>query len=484
MDRSKVLFRTSLRICLIAAPVLAAVMSVTTDFNRHPDEIHHFEAVRYYTNAFLPPEIGYPSVRDSYSVWGVSYLNYHWIEYLLAGKFVLIGSMFVQNDLVAARFFNVLLLAALCAFFLYRSFSDEDMLLPSSVLVVTPQVWYIFSYVNNDAFALAVGLVAALLVVDSKSALNRFLKGSGFRDGLVGAIGFGILLGLLLISKTNYYPFLIVLALWLLYQAPPVKAPKWRPVLELRLLQKYAAILLLTLSVLSIRLSLDFYVNGETNFVGLSYLNYIAGDFEKKPSRLLAYQEEIAEPPFKPSTIERDVANTHPGLRLKDKGAAYSDLFTQWRWHEISFKSAVGVYGYMTIFAPSAYYVAIALLYAAFAAYLLAMILVRRRRDQIVAGGILVVGCAITIFISSYLSWTYAFQAQGRYLFPVLPMVAMLLYAARDLVNRIVLTIFVLGCFALSVYSFLFVGVRRINSLPTASAPVQAAEPSPRIMVG
>jgi hypothetical protein len=289
MDRTTALFRTSFRICLIAAPVLAAVMGLTSNYNHHPDEIHHFEAVRYYTDAFLPPEIGDPAVRESYSVWGVSYLNYHWIEYLAAGKFVLLVSMFVQNELVAARFFNILLFAGLCALFLHRSFSDEDVLLPAAVLVVTPQVWYIFSYVNNDAFALAVGIIGALLAVDPNSALNRFLQSPTWRDGLAGAVAFGVVVGLLLISKTNYYALLVVLALWLFYHSPVVKLTNSLPTIDLHRLQKYAAILLAAAAVLSVRLALDFYVNGETNFVGLSYLNYIAGNFENKPGRLLTY---------------------------------------------------------------------------------------------------------------------------------------------------------------------------------------------------
>src|SRR5215207_451741 len=106
MNRTAPALVNLLRVCLIAAPVIASVMSLTSDYNRHPDEIHHFEAVRYYTNHFLPPEIGDPEVRASYSVWGVSYLNHHWIEYLLAGKFMWIVTPTV-GYLTAARLFNV-----------------------------------------------------------------------------------------------------------------------------------------------------------------------------------------------------------------------------------------------------------------------------------------------------------------------------------------------------------------------------------------
>ena len=483
MDRPSVIFRTSVRICLVIAPVLASVMSLTSDYNRHPDEIHHFEAARYYVSSFIPPEIGDPAVRASYSVWGVSYLNYHWIEYFLAGKFIALVSPVLSDQLLAARFFNVLLLAGLAVFFLYRSRNNDDLLIPASVLAVTPQVWYVFSYVNNDAFALAVAFIAAILAIDPKSALDRFLNRPRLSEALPGGIVFGVLLGLLLIAKTNYYAFLIFLALWLLYRYPIMTVSGGRPSIDLGRFRKYAVIVLAAASVLSFRVALDLYVNGETNFVGLSYVNYFAGNFEKKENRLLRYQKEIAEQPFKPSTIERDLATTHPGLRLKDKGTSYLQLFTEWGWHEISFKSMVGVYGYMNIYAPGAYYKAFALIYAAFATYLLVLLLRRRRREEMIAAGLLLIGCSITIFISSYLSWSYAFQAQGRYLFPMLPMIAMFLYAVRSIISRTVLTAFVVTCFLLSVYSFTWVGVRRINSLPAPGTPVETSEPAPRLMV-
>ncbi|MBA3352934.1 MAG: hypothetical protein H0U23_11000 [Blastocatellia bacterium] len=483
MDRPSVFLRTSLRICLIVASVLASVMSLTSDYNRHPDEIHHFEAAQYYINAFLPPEIGDPAVRESYSVWGVSYLNYHWIEYFLAGKFMLLVSPLGVSELIAARFFNVVLFAGLAAFFIYRSREDDDILILAAALVVTPQIWYVFSYVNNDAFALAVSFVCALLVVDPKGTLHRFLISSKISDALPGGIGFGVLLGLLLISKTNYYAFLIFLALWMLYRYPIVRIASGRLGLDLGRCRKYLVIVLTAISVLSFRIALDFHVNGETNFVGVSYLNYLTGDFEKKENRLLRYQEDIAKPQFKPSTIERDLANTHPGMRLKDKGSSYFDVFTVWRWHEMSFKSFVGVFGYMNIFAPGGYYKAIALIYAAFGAYLFVIIVIRRRRDELVVAGILLIGAAITMFISSYLSWSYAVQAQGRYLFPVLPMIAMFLYAVRSSVSRTILTGFVLTCFMLSVYSFIFVGLGKINSLPVPGTPVETSETAPRSVV-
>jgi hypothetical protein len=137
----------------------------------------------------------------------------------------------------------------------------------------------------------------------------------------------------------------------------------------------------------------------------------------------------------------------------------------------------------MNIYAPKAYYLAMALLYAAFSIYVLGVILMRRRRDEIVQVVLLVACGGISVFISSYLSWSYALQPQGRYLFPLLPMIAIFLYSVRDLLKRTALTSFVLICFLLSVYSFVFVGLRRINLPPASEPPVQTAKTLPRFVV-
>jgi hypothetical protein len=451
---------------LIAAPCLAAVMSLTSDYNRHPDEIHHFEATRYYIDHFLPPEIGDPSVRDSYSVWGVSYLNYHWLEYFLAGKFTALTSPFFGNELIAARFFNVLLLYVVALFFLFRAREDEDILLIPSLLLVTPQIWYVFSYVNNDAFPLAITFLLAYQAAYPKSALSRFLNSDGPSTLVASAVGVAALIGFVLISKTNYYAFLFFLVLFLLYKFPIVAIANRSLRFDFVRLRKYALILCAAVSVLGFRCALDFYVNGETNFVAVSYVNYIAGNFEKKESRLMKYQEEIAEPPFKPSTIERDLGSTYPLLRLKDKGVTYLDTFRRFGWHSMSFKSFVGVYGYMNIYGPKSYYIVMGVLYAAIAVYLFGIALLRGQREILVQTILLTAGVLLCLFASSYLSWSYAFQAQGRYLFPLLPMTAAFVFGLKDMISKRVFSLLVGACFLLSVYSFVFVGVLRVNSPP------------------
>jgi hypothetical protein len=439
--------------CSFAAVALAAAMAVWSDYNRHPDEIHHFLAANYYAAHFFPPEIGAPEVRDSYSVYGVSYLNYHWIEYFLAGKFIFLLSPLVENPLYAARFFNVSLLAALLVFFFLRARRAPEIFIFGCALLITPQIWYVFSYVNNDAFALFVSLVAAYQIGYEKSFLNEFLQTENLFANAAGGVFFGLLTGVLLIVKTNYWAFLLFAALWLALKFP----------FNSNSIKKYIFIALVAFLVLGFRVGLDFYVNGETNFVGVSYINYFLGNFEQKQNRLLAYQEEIAEKPYKPSTVEKDLAATDPAMKLKAKGTSFKQLFTGWRWHEVSFASFVGGYGYMNLWASRRFYQFMALVYAVFGLYLMATTFYSKNPTAIKQFATTGFGVLLTILISVYLSWTYAFQAQGRYLFPAVGMVALFVYANRNFFHKQVLNAFVAATFLLSVYSFVFVALAKIN---------------------
>jgi hypothetical protein len=117
----------------------------------------------------------------------------------------------------------------------------------------------------------------------------------------------------------------------------------------------------------------------------------------------------------------------------------------------------------MNIFAADRYYKAMFLLYLLFGAYLAAMIIMGRDRQAILQAVLTTAGGAVSVLISFYLSWNYAFQAQGRYFFPALPMIALLTFSNRKRLHSRLVNGFVLAAFALSVWSFVFVGLAKIN---------------------
>lgn len=442
-----------LPLCFGIAVLFALIMAVTSGYNHHPDEANHLSAAVYYRDHFLPPEIGDPAVRDSYSAWGVSYLNYHWAEYFIAGKFAFLVSPLVQDARLGARLFNVFLLAVLAAFFIYRFRSDRELFIIPCFLLITPQVWYVFSYCNNDAFALFVSVLAAYQIAFSRSLFRKFLDSRKLAAAPLGGITLGLLAGLLLVCKPNHWVFLLFAAAWLLLNFPVDRST----------LQKYGVVTLVALSVFAFRVGLDLSVNGETNFAGASYINYFFNGLESRPGKLLAYQEEIAEPNFKPSTLESERYSSRPDINMRAKGVPASALLSEWRWHVLSFESFTGVYGYMNIFGPNWYYRAMFILYSLLVLYVITAVAISKDRNWVKQVALTAAASAISIILSFYLSWSYAFQAQGRYLFPIIPMVALLVYSNRRHLDGRLMNGLIAVSFVLSVWSFVFVGLARIN---------------------
>jgi len=76
------------------------------------------------------------------------------------------------------------------------------------------------------------------------------------------------------------------------------------------------------------------------------------------------------------------------------------------------------------------------------------------------------VACSIALVAASlYNSWIADYQAQGRYLLPIVPMIAIFLYSSRQRLHWGRINFFVLLLFLFSSTSFIFLGLARIPKL-------------------
>jgi hypothetical protein len=115
----------------------------------------------------------------------------------------------------------------------------------------------------------------------------------------------------------------------------------------------------------------------------------------------------------------------------------------------------------MSLTSPSEYYWVMGVFYGTLLAFLLACICCLSWHDALFAVAVLGIGI-FTVLLSAYHSWTLDFQPQGRYLFPILPMIAFLFHRYRESLRSRVFNL-LFGClFACSVYSFVFVGLKNI----------------------
>jgi hypothetical protein len=271
-------------------------------------------------------------------------------------------------------------------------------------LVLSPQVWYVFSYFNGDGFAFFIAFLIALQLIYSESLTSQYLSSNNLFDKWYGGALFGILLGLIPLLKMNYYlyiPFiLLIIVLNYIFERKDVLLEKNR----LRK-KKLGFIACVALCISLPPLVYDQYIN----------------DFRKN-EKIYNFVEKHAMQEFRPSTIKNAPDDSYPGLNLRSKGVSLQEMFLENSyWRKLSYFSFFGLYSYMCLYADSSYYYILSMVLAGiilfiyfYAAYTISF------KDGIIL-------CLTLMFLllaigqSVYISWTSDFEPQGRYLFPAIP---------------------------------------------------------------
>ena len=470
-------------LALLVAWILAATMSYVSAFNAHPDEIFHARAADYHRDHWLPPKFGDPAVRPSYSGYGMSYVHDREIVYLLAGKWSNIFAPVLGSSDKSYRLFNLTLFAILIAGFAMAK-SMRPLFVP---LLLSAQVWYIFSYFNGDAFALAVAFLLAYQVSATDSAFNTALSGAGEWRTVGGVSLFGLALGLLLLAKENFYiflPFLVayvalrelglrpalvvttgaIVALCWYYKVPPAPAPAFITI-GLLISIGFGADVARALKDSSFRRRAILYVTAA--MIGLAlfapriaYDKLVVESPRNALSSVTATAEMYAQDAYKPSVLKTRQA--YSGMHMREHGISYTSVLFGHSFLWTSFRSGVGMYGWMKITAPGFLYVLTAALGGLFVLGLLKASGVSR--DSFVRKQLQVVTvfAVLTVLMSSLHAWSMDFQAQGRYCFPILAMTGIALTALPKRPSLMML-VAVVGLYAAACYSFLDTGLRYIT---------------------
>jgi hypothetical protein len=470
-----------------AMAMMGAINQIPGRWAGPPDEYLHRAAAHYYLDHWLPPKVGDPATLDSYSRdYGLSYVNDTDFVYLFAGKLAALLAPVVPNRDLGFRLFNVLLLGILAGFCAMRPAA----FLIFSPLLLSPQIWYIFSYFNGDAFALFLSVLIAYQIAEPGSLFNRQLDSPRVWRNFSGAIALGLLVGLLALSKRNYFTFLafipVAAALFrlgrtsaLLLAASAIVAAgaflKWYEIPGAQAWLAAGGAALVLLAILARPSTRGARVNALVKYACVCAVAAAVivprvwwdaaqhGSLDQKQAAINQAQEEFAAPSYKPSRVYSEKLDAYYGLDLRAKGLPLRELFTQpWSWHTKTFVSATGNYGWLEYSAPEPYYLIMGMAYLALlAVYVRAVV---KSRDAAVGVCFLFVAtfAALTVAVAIYHSWVNDFQAQGRYLFPIVAMLGIGLQSIRDKMDPRVITGVVAGCFALSVWSFVIIGLRQI----------------------
>jgi len=413
--------------------VVIITMAGISERNVHPDEYVHLSASSYYDDHWLPPLLEDESISHTYSVYGVSRLNNGEIYYLFCGKFHKLLENFKIPEYLSLRMFNVCLFGLILLFSLKNRYAR----MVAIPFLLSPQLWYVFSYCTSDAFALFISFLIGYELVNPGSLFNRLLKGSS--QYLFPGLALGLLLGCLFLLKKNYYPFIvffyICLGAQLLFETSPAQKRKV-------FLKRLITVTVVGLLFFGLRFGADYMVNG----------------FDRNV-RLAEIQEKMANTEYKAST---ELEKKQGALSRKARGTTLNEMVTLNRWFEKSFRSGFGVFGYFTISSPLTYFDLMRWTGLALLVFVFGSILFR--------GGLINTFLALSLFllsgaliaVSFYHSWTVDFQAQGRYLFPIMPMLGILYAKTYRIIHRPIFITGVGAMYILGMYAFIFEALLKI----------------------
>lgn len=394
-NSQKIIWIMKMGICLILllSAGLVIFLSANSDFNAHPDEAATKSAIDYYLTHWIPPDIRSEEIEDTFSRYGCSRLSEWSIYYFIAGK-----SGYIFKTLFHCSFyyriFNVALYILFCTIIM-RGIWKEHWL---AVLgLSTPQLWYIFSYATSDAWDYFCSFLLIYQIVSKNSLLNKVIGKR--RDKIEKRLGIlartGIVSAFIFMGKQNFYVVLLLAFIIFLFRLIVADQEKRK-----FLFRDYVWILLIFVLVFTMRYAFDFYHYG----------------FER---RQINEQVQLlrAEDEYKNST---DLKDRFWGLRLKDRGVSLYGMIKDYHFLEISYKSFCGGYGYMQYFGGDVYYCIMGSFYLLL--LILLLINVRKLQDRIERVEYFIVSAImfLSVFLSICHSWINDFQAQGRYLLPML----------------------------------------------------------------
>jgi hypothetical protein len=402
---------------------IAARIAVQSRFNTHPDERGHVEAFCFFeTHAWLPPlnldELDY-GIFGWHRVYSgeVVYLLYgrlsalviplvpNWIEPAPAASFASGGHYFYvplalsqqantcHQHYIMFRLFNVLLFVVTLAIVFTVGARHQIAAAVGIVLLTVPQVTYLYSYANSDAWGLSMSVFLGVFALTQTDPLSSRRE----------AILLALLTAGVLLAKEPFWVTL-VFAYGLL---------GWRLIARRRAEDRLPARALAA--------------NGAAFLLGLGLLLapyrivYPLSQGGNLAAQIEQIREERAEPSRRPSTP------TAPGYRLRARGIPFNQILFNIHWHGTSYMSFYGLFGWMAVPSPRVAYV-VAFSVASLNGVLTTVTLKRRwpatPSTLRLALLLSLLTAGLILGASLYHSWSYDYQPQGRYLFAALVPIA------------------------------------------------------------
>lgn len=424
---------------ILVAVTLAEMVAILTRQSAHPDEYLHIDAFRYFEDNWWPPNLGAEDLV--YSRYGVSRVYNAEIVYIIYGRLGKIIRIFWKPDeppYQVYRLINVSLFPLTLVGLFFASSKCIDPTIIGITFLCIPQVHYIYAYANSDAWGLSASVFLFLLALNMSDKPAK--TWSWWKLGLLA-----VLTGLIILSPKEY-----LFSLFLPYS-----------LLSMRIFQ---AVKRNNLSPSPIRwLGIRLAALGMLVVAATAPLKVV---YPMTQRRFILAGEQMQEAK---ALCEFKLSNpTFQTLRLASKGEGYFSLLAKRSWVKESLKSFYGVFGWLDVYNPRLIYWTAG--FSALLGFCLTMLgTVRNWQKLNDALRTCLILAPIVAFLNICASLRYSlycdYQPQGRYLFPSLIAVSLMLMATAHveekklkLIRARVLAVMYILC----VYSLVFVCIIKL----------------------
>lgn len=413
---------------VLAAVVMTVYVGLRSPFWLNPDEYDVKAAVLYYFSHFMPPDIRSDIINDSFPVYGTSRHFEFNMFYFYAGKL----GQFFSDAAVQIRLFSLILFGIMAALVIRNIRKNYALLF---VFLLTPQVWYIFSYSTSDALDFFMGFLCLYELVEKDSMLNRLLRESFRKRHLLYYALLSVLFLHIFWAKMTFYTILMflffILLIRMLFQEKKERGELFR---------KYLILAGLTLTLFALR-----YMFTDFPHYGFDKLGAVAEVTERQ-----------AEYGYKFSTPPMEAAYS---MRFFEKGISLGELLTQYDFHTNLFRTFAGFFGSYAFGAADWYYLVMGALYLILLGRVIWRLWMQKKSIFRWETGAVSLICFIQYVMIVGNSWFVDFQPQGRYLLPILFFIAYLISRIEHVWEDKLLRTVLVCTSVLSLYAFACVGI-------------------------
>lgn len=368
--------------------VMLFIWSICAEPASGPDEAMKYDVCNYIAQNGSLPDGRDPSIRNG--IWGTSYGFTPLLSYVVSAIFLKIAGVFTENVqilYVAVRLTSVLCITAMAVMImkighlLFEKSRSRWLFLMLATLL--PQVLYLGSYLNNDAYAL---FTISIIIY-------AWIKGVKSQWDISSCIALAVGIGLCALSYYNAYGY-ILCSIPLFFLSWRKSGKEKENILRMwKMAALIAGIAFLIAGWWFIRNAVIY----QGDFLGLTTSNQCA--------------EQYAQAEFKPS------------LRPNPKhlGWTFSEMLLDNAWIKLSMSSFVGLLGTeMLPVVGNVYKVIWAILLVGYVGVMIKLLKREKSKESRLLNGIFVFSILIPIALSFYHSYWVDFQPQGRYMMPML----------------------------------------------------------------